>query len=103
MNATLLVIATILSGIIVFMKNDEKTSTAATHAAMTIDTGHLASVLTWTTAIAILPLHPRRLKATAGGRNPVGGSPWTNMTATGSRDCFTITRQALQRALVEAA
>src|SRR4029453_8579582 len=28
--------------------------------------------------------------------------PWTNMTVTGSRDCFTITRQALQRALVEA-
>jgi hypothetical protein len=48
-----------------------------------------------------LPLHPRRLKATAGARNPMGASPWTNMTVTGSRDCFTITRQALQRALVE--
>jgi hypothetical protein len=33
MNATLLAIATTLSGIIVFMKNDEKTSRAATHAA----------------------------------------------------------------------
>src|SRR6266511_1279749 len=43
MNATLLVIATTLSGIIVFMKNDENTRRAATHAAMTIDTGHLAS------------------------------------------------------------
>jgi hypothetical protein len=45
MNATLLAIATTLSGIIVFMKNVEKTRRAATHAAMTIDTGHLASTL----------------------------------------------------------
>ena len=42
-NAALLVIATILSGIIVFMKNDENTRMAATHAAMTINIGHLAS------------------------------------------------------------
>jgi hypothetical protein len=38
------VIATTLSGIIVFMKNDENTRRAATHAAMTINIGgHLAS------------------------------------------------------------
>src|SRR5439155_20606164 len=42
-NATLLVIATTLSGMIVFMKNDENTRRAATHAAMTINIGHLAS------------------------------------------------------------
>src|SRR5207247_7060918 len=38
----LLVIATSLSGIIVFMKNDENTRRAASHAAMTINIGHLA-------------------------------------------------------------
>jgi hypothetical protein len=43
MNATLLAIATTLSGIIVFMKNDENTRRTATHAAMTINTGHLDS------------------------------------------------------------
>ena len=49
MKAMLLVIATTLNGIIVFMKNDEKTSRAATHAAITIDTAHLASTLMRTT------------------------------------------------------
>jgi hypothetical protein len=37
------VIATTRSGIIVFMKNDENTRRAASHAAMTINIGHLAS------------------------------------------------------------
>jgi hypothetical protein len=49
MNATLLARATTLSGIIVFMKNVEKTSSAATHAAITINTGHLAFTLMRTT------------------------------------------------------
>ena len=37
MNATLLQMATIRSGIIVFMKNDEKTRMADTQPAMTIN------------------------------------------------------------------
>src|SRR4029453_9194655 len=42
MKATLLAMATTLSGIIVFMKNVEKTRRAATHAAMMINTWALA-------------------------------------------------------------
>src|SRR4029453_17382874 len=62
MNATLLAMATTLSGIIVFMKNVEKTSSAATHAAITIDTGHLAFTLIRTTPRAIFSLSGVDLK-----------------------------------------
>ena len=43
MKATLLPIATIRSGTIVFMKNDENTRNAANQAATTIHTSHLDS------------------------------------------------------------
>src|ERR671910_380229 len=65
MNATLLAIATTLSGIIVFMKNEKKTSRAATHAAMTIAIAHLASRLMPTTSSHLLTAR-RRMRAQAG-------------------------------------